>query len=493
MTIRRQFVDLEEISKADKADVILTALPEKGHADRTTVPIKESAKPLFKGLVWDREDFFMYDPAIEFKLADPMDNPNKFLSVLDRVKKTFAIEPELDNPTDGYPLASYHLHISTVEERDLERFVATYNRLLAMRLIDRGLVKSALHPKFGFDSVLHYKGLVGMHGDNWFEAREHVYSARKELAELLELLDQKEEVALRRMGREIQSLLTDENIKRILKKHPIFLIETIADSSFWLDAGEKGVYLTDPRIVARVKRAMHASHLNPLLVLNVVIALNEERGYSPQADPALKGIRDVIVKNLSEPFLDKIVKKSGFLELARFINTVLADGLPPSMENLLVDTVIRYLRKGKTSGHYTDSIRALWNFSDSYPAATKYLTNALLGEDSKPDDPPVEDLILRSERAVLSYSSRAAVYKHLFEVGAFDSESRLGRIFLRRLSCIHIEAYNEIVKRMFLFASLLPVEDANKIKQFLEGSESARNASNHSKESSCKEVERLGD
>jgi len=166
-------------------------------------------------------NFHYTNGGLEFKDSDKTNSysPREFLDGLADFGRKSGITNYLEDPLghhDGE--ASYHIHISTLEPRNLHAIVSAMNELYLLRFVAAGEGASILSPGgFGYSADIKDKGIVRLLKSNHFEIRTHVTSAETELREVLGWLSSSEEEALKSIYGETERLLSRANIDTLLQ------------------------------------------------------------------------------------------------------------------------------------------------------------------------------------------------------------------------------------------------------------------------------------
>jgi len=145
-------------------------------------------------------------------------SPRRYLQELADFSKKAGITNYLADPLNHHDgEASYHVHISTVEMRNLEPLLNAMNQLYLLRFLDAGESKAMFNLEgSSFTTNLSGRGILRMIDANHFEIRTHLTSPEEELKEVLAWLSEPEEVALKKIREEIERRLSDNNIKQMV-------------------------------------------------------------------------------------------------------------------------------------------------------------------------------------------------------------------------------------------------------------------------------------
>lgn len=182
--------------------------------DTDLVTLREDAPPGLKNLMSYLE-YVRDQDTVEFRMTSPLGD----LVEVENLRRRFAeVAGILQGFDDTKQVAknggaSYHLHISTKEKRNLRSFLETYNVLQAVRLTAGGRTDIFNLNLVGYRPGLISRGLVRLIDDNHFEIRTHTMEPRDEMIEVADWLAMPDGEADKKMWAEIRRQWTAD-VKR---------------------------------------------------------------------------------------------------------------------------------------------------------------------------------------------------------------------------------------------------------------------------------------
>jgi hypothetical protein len=230
--VKRALVRWEDLSPNKKA---LLAIHYTNGNITTKKSLPRDLAEMFKRFTWSRDA-----GALEFRHSKDLhiSDPAEFYRDVATLAKRAGVERKILHPEDDrikmaedyYHSAGLHYHIS-IEGKDLTEQGLALNRLELVRRIHSGNLADLTRTSNYYDPSSYYlyepsardKGLVRVIGRDRIEFRTHTQPLQDELKFNLRVLAMEKGDALKTIGAEIQSLMNDYVIGKIIKEKPSYV------------------------------------------------------------------------------------------------------------------------------------------------------------------------------------------------------------------------------------------------------------------------------